>query len=593
MSKLFAQLAEVAAAAQRARTVQGVLETAGTGLWNAGLRLGVLQITSGVGEARYACDPDGLLKGIESIIGRPITGLTGPLDPNAPALQALGQGMPIYVEDLSAVALAFLQRRGDVDRDAVDRALRQAGMQRGVVLPVVVRGAPWGVIVVFSPELIAEDVAALGLFGAQLGSAIETADTIETLERRSRELAAIHSIATASSSQGLELLAKELLEIAAQATASDYGVIYLVDESRAALIRIGSPFGYSDAALAERYERLSLDTHTGRAALMQEPVAIPVSELGADIGDDLASHGFREFCLAPLKLQGRPAGALNLVRAEPRPYSRDDLRFAEILAGQVGIQLENARLNAEEKLRVAELRASYQRLEHTQEELVRHEKLAALGELAAAMAHELRNPLGAIFNSLGSLKKITPKNSDAALFETIITEEADRVNRIVGDLLDFARPYKPVLKPASIEAIVVSALEATAQIGHDANVAIETSFAPEVPEVFVDARILRQALINLLVNAIQATPRGGHVTVDVSAATNVVHIDISDEGGGVSPDISARIFEPFFTTKPTGTGLGLAVVKRIMEAHGGVVELGDERTRGATFRITLPAGHSE
>src|SRR4029434_7750959 len=105
-----------------------------------------------------------------------------------------------------------------------------------------------------------------------------------------------------------------------------------------------------------------------------------------------------------LKLQGRTAGTLNLVRARPQPYTHEDLHFAEILAGQMAIQLENARLYAEEKLRVGELRASYERLEQTQEELVRHEKLAALGELAAAMAHELRNPLGAIFNSLGELR---------------------------------------------------------------------------------------------------------------------------------------------------------------------------------------------
>jgi signal transduction histidine kinase len=239
-----------------------------------------------------------------------------------------------------------------------------------------------------------------------------------------------------------------------------------------------------------------------------------------------------------------------------------------------------------------DLRRSYAELARTQEELVKRERLAALGELSAVVAHEVRNPLGVIFNAMGPLRRLLQPTGDARMLLDIVGEEADRLNRIVADLLDFSRPPVPSLERESLAALLEDLLDAVRNDPSSRGVTIVAELSPALPPVRIDARMIRQALLNVVQNAIQAMPRGGTVRISAhreeAAGVPWATVVVADEGPGVPPELAAQIFQPFFTTKATGTGLGLAVVKRIVEDHRGRIELGSPPGGGTTFTVRLP-----
>lgn len=227
-------------------------------------------------------------------------------------------------------------------------------------------------------------------------------------------------------------------------------------------------------------------------------------------------------------------------------------------------------------------------LTRAQQKLVERERLAAIGELSAVVAHEVRNPLGVLFNSIGAIRKLLGKGVDPSVdtLLAIMDEESTRLNHIVGDLLDFARPKTPSLTRERLDHVVLEAIDVPR-----ADVFVVRAIA-DVPPVPLDPRLMRQALQNLIDNAVQAMPSGGTLTVrvglDEGGAARRARVDIEDTGSGIAPDVEDRIFEPFFTTRASGTGLGLAVVKRIIEGHRGQLEVKSAEGRGTTFTLWLP-----
>ena len=293
--------------------------------------------------------------------------------------------------------------------------------------------------------------------------------------------------------------------------------------------------------------------------------------------------GHRATLAVPLIARDQCLGvAVVLDKTQSRSFTPAQMERAFAVAGQLSLALLSARL-------YQDLRQSYAQLERTQKELIDRERLAALGELSASIAHEVRNPLGVIFNSVGSLRRLLKPQGDVSMLLDIVGEEADRLNQMVGDLLDYSRPVRPALEPVPLRPILEEALSsAQQQAGQPADrVKPRLRVASSAATVRADPRLLRQALINLFVNALQAMPRGGHLEVRASSADREAEIVINDTGPGIPQELRARIFQPFFTTKATGTGLGLAVVKRIVEGHGGTIEVGDVST-GAEFRLRLP-----
>jgi signal transduction histidine kinase len=235
-------------------------------------------------------------------------------------------------------------------------------------------------------------------------------------------------------------------------------------------------------------------------------------------------------------------------------------------------------------------------LQASQEQLVRNEKLAAVGQLAASVAHEVRNPLAAICGAASYVSRRTTDGGAASLqdpripkFLGIIVREAGVVTKIVDDLLDFARERPPQLAPCPPRALVTEALEAVR-----IPTGVNARLANDVPEGFAvplaDRDLLRQAVINLVQNALEAMPAGrpGAVSVGAERSNGTWRLVVADDGVGIPPDIRERVFQPLFTTKNKGTGLGLAIVASIAKRHQGSVRLESEAGRGTSVTLELP-----
>lgn len=233
------------------------------------------------------------------------------------------------------------------------------------------------------------------------------------------------------------------------------------------------------------------------------------------------------------------------------------------------------------------------RLAATQAELVKRERLAALGELSAVVAHEVRNPLAIMFNALSMLRREPPRpqggdegSGRADTLLGIVEEEAQRLRRLVDELLAFARPQSLHVAPSDVAGLVSSAVDAARHV--DPSASIVSEVASDVPAIECDAELIRGALVNLLSNALHATRHTQPVRVRATLEDGHVCVSVADDGTGVPPELVERLFTPFFTTRPTGTGLGLAVVRRVAEAHGGEARLASTGRGGTTFVLRLP-----
>ena len=231
--------------------------------------------------------------------------------------------------------------------------------------------------------------------------------------------------------------------------------------------------------------------------------------------------------------------------------------------------------------------ANMRELAAAQKQLVEKERLAALGELSAVVAHEVRNPLAVVFNALASLRRAKPETDEHAKLVAILQEEAERLREIVSDLLEFASPRPPVWVPASLDEIVRGAAQAAISVaGMSERDVVVASDSPA--DLECDERLVRQAVLNLVTNALQASGRTGPVEVSILEQDGAFMVRVADDGDGVPDELRERVFTPFFSTRPKGTGLGLAVVKRCAEAHGGDIELQRNGKRGAAFELRLP-----
>ncbi len=219
------------------------------------------------------------------------------------------------------------------------------------------------------------------------------------------------------------------------------------------------------------------------------------------------------------------------------------------------------------------------------EVLRRTEKLKTLGEMAAGMAHEVRNPLAAIRSSAQLLEgKVTGR--EAGLVDIIISE-VDRLNQVVIQFLQYARPAPVKRSPCRLSEVLDGCVALLAPVAAERSVALEKLYPADDPEVFADPNQLRQVFINLILNAIDAVPEGGRVEIDVRTAGSSVSGLVRDNGPGIPAERLQKAFEPFFTTKEGGTGLGLAVAQRIVSEHGGTLTLESRRGFGAIARVTL------
>ncbi len=218
----------------------------------------------------------------------------------------------------------------------------------------------------------------------------------------------------------------------------------------------------------------------------------------------------------------------------------------------------------------------------------RLDRLAALGEMSAVVAHEIRNPMAGIAAGVEYIGKGLPEGSPPKEGVSLILGEIERVNRILEDILSVARPFQLKLSTEAMSDVVEGVLRRYQARTEAKAIQVSHRYALSLPLLQVDRARLEQALTNLVLNAVEAMPAGGTLTVALDADDTWLSIAISDTGPGILPEAERRLFEPFFTTKVRGTGLGLAVARRVIEEHGGTIELASEPGRGTTFAIRLP-----
>ena len=229
-------------------------------------------------------------------------------------------------------------------------------------------------------------------------------------------------------------------------------------------------------------------------------------------------------------------------------------------------------------------RERYQR-QHVQ----RAARMSALGHLSAGLAHEIRNPLAAIEGAADILESRSSNPGGQSEFVGIIQKETRRLDKLVTDFLDFARPRPPEFRPTSVSDLIDSVFSLVSQTVARKSVSLRKAIASETPTVACDPEQIKQVLLNLVLNAVQGMPNGGEVRVEAAAMKGRAIIKVRDTGPGIPARNVDSIFDPFFTTKPTGTGLGLAVAYQIIHQHGGELLLLDNSSSGATFAFTLPA----
>jgi signal transduction histidine kinase len=233
-----------------------------------------------------------------------------------------------------------------------------------------------------------------------------------------------------------------------------------------------------------------------------------------------------------------------------------------------------------------ENREEIQRLHRTQ--MSRAEHLATLGELAAGLAHEIRNPLAGIAGVMEIVGRDLPPNSPAREVLREVKAEVQHINRILTDLLDTARPKPPQFRLGDLNGTVEHAVIFARQQALSKPIEIELIKDEDMPEIEHDAGQIHQVLLNLLLNAIQAIEGHGKVTVKIHQRNDYAVVLVEDTGRGIPPENLSNIFRPFYTTKGHGTGLGLSLAKRMVEDHGGRIEVTSEPGRGTDFRVLIP-----
>jgi signal transduction histidine kinase len=284
----------------------------------------------------------------------------------------------------------------------------------------------------------------------------------------------------------------------------------------------------------------------------------------------------------PLLFRGEAIGALNVYTAEPHSFSNEEVRVLAALAQLSGIAIEKARL--------------YERIVDIEEQLRTNEKLSALGLLAAEVAHEIRNPLTVIKMLFHSLDLNFKSNDPRARDVEVMREKMEHLNRIVEQILDFARSADPNFAAINVNSVVEDLGLLTRHKLTNQNIELVRDLDPHLPLVMADVTQLEQVFLNLTLNAVEAMPDGGRLKIttrSVPAEREIpaqVAIEFRDTGHGMTQAQCEKIFKSLLTTtKKRGTGLGLAIVARIIEAHHGAIEVKSRKNKGATFTISLPA----
>jgi signal transduction histidine kinase len=474
-------------------------------------------------------------------------------------------------------------RCGDVTQDKRYVSVRR-DVRSELAVPLEVKGEVRGVINVDSDRInafSADDQELLQELALQAAKVIHNTWLYEQLRLKVMLFESLASVSrtinsTLNLDEALRVITREACELMRARMCS----LMLLDESREWL-DLRASYGAGDAYI--RKPRLGAEESL-IGVVVRRKKALQVANVQADSRYQNVELARRENLVSllsvPLVFSGQTIGVLNVYTAKPYNFSNEEIKILSALAELSAIAIEKARL--------------YERLVDVEEQLRQNEKLSALGLLAAEVAHEIRNPLTVMKLLYHSLNLKFAADDPRAKDTKIIESKIEHLNKIVEQILDFARTTEPNLAPVNLNDLVD---ELGLLVRHklaNQNVRLIRDLHPDLPMVLGDAPQLEQAFLNLILNAAEAMPNGGALTIKshaVQTDENPGHIvlEFKDTGEGMSVEQQKRAFKAVLaTTKVKGSGLGLAIVGRIIETHQGEIRILSRAGRGTTIRIKLP-----
>jgi signal transduction histidine kinase len=298
--------------------------------------------------------------------------------------------------------------------------------------------------------------------------------------------------------------------------------------------------------------------------------------------------GSSAFAVAPLYLANRDLGLLIADNAITQaPIDLPSLRLLQIYAQEASAAIQNTRLYKELMEKVALCESVNQSLRESQEQLLQAARLSTIGQMAALLAHEIRTPLVSIGGFARRLMRETSADDPRREEMEVIVSEVDRLERLVGEVLGYSKMTRAEHSSIDANALIRSVAATMKEEIEKKSIRTVLNLSPQIPEVEVDESQLRQALMNLITNAVDAMPSGGTLTFDTILDQNYIEIGVSDTGTGIKQEYWNKLFTPFFTTKANGTGLGLAIVSQIVDNHDGSLRFESIPGQGTTFHIRL------
>lgn len=484
-------------------------------------------------------------------------------------------------------------------------------------LPMSCRGQTLGVLTLgFSHDdpLTDDDLEMLSVILTEAGGVIRCKRQLESVEKRIRELSflnringvmlstidlnrLIHLLLTSITSDLPPLFDRAMLFLLNQRAGVLQGMMGI---TCAPLTDSGTPedsptkrrrsVQSADFDSIVKATRLPLDPSLNQVSrAVQERILIHIRRPEQEQPIDrtlIKQFGAAPYAVAPLVAQDRVVGAIVVDnRLTGRPLADDDLGILHLVSGQAGMAIENSIL-------YHRLEESNRNLQDAKERLLQEEKLAAIGRMAASIAHEIKNPLVSVGGFAGRLKRKFSTDSEEWLYADVIGREVQHLEKMLSDILFFSRKTTICYTRCGINQIIEDGLATMAVPLEQREVVIVKQFSSRLPTLLGDCQQLRHVFTNLISNALEVMDSGGILTIETGRARiddkRAVSVKVSDTGSGISPDVQHSIFTPFFTTKEKGTGLGLAIVHRIITNHGGRIEVENRPEGGATFTVVLP-----
>jgi len=499
-----------------------------------------------------------------------------------------GEGIVGWVmEHLTSLSIADLQ----VDPRLRERDWAKAeGLESLVAVPLLLEDSPVGVLVAVSRqrrEFTREEVALVQALATSAAVAIRNARLYEETQTRLRHTETLVSVSQAigATLDLSEILRRSTREMV-RALGGDMGVAWLLAPDRTHFVPLVGYHIPKDVLHAPAASALTLDDPVIQALMSAKGPIVAEDSQGEAWSSMPAARtvAHKSMLIQPIHWKDELIGGFSVLwlRAAHR-FTPDELRLAEGIALQGALAVENSRLYEGVKQQMVELK-------QTQAQLVQSTKLAAIGELAANIAHEINNPLTTVLGFASFIAERLPVEDPMREELGLIQEEASRARDIVRDLLQFSRQRDFMPEPADVNVVVEQVVAMIRRQGAFGAITVTEAYAEDLPMVEMDVPRIKQVFLNIINNAVYAMKDGGKLTVRTTAAPGSVRVAFEDSGPGIPPDELGRIFDPFFTTKPevSGTGLGLSVSLGIVQSHGGSIDVDSTMGTGSTFTVTLP-----